>query len=165
MTTILTKETYFQPAFSTEKLATWGLSAVTTATSFMAAHVALKAMNKQNSMLVTGSVAVAGLAGAIFLPHPALKFLALGVATYGMIQTASLAVADATTPGATSGLAGIIPETIKAKIRAFIPTLSGAVTLLGDDDLQGMPNLDDVAGVEDVGYVDVSEQKSIGSML
>lgn len=170
MTSIISKEAT-EPGFTVEKLEAWGLAAVTAVGGMVAAHVALKAMKKQDSLIFTGSATVLGVAGAIMLKPSWLKLLSLGFAGYGLLRSANVIVQEATAPGDTgaAGLSGLIPETIKAKIRSFLPNLGGlgniGDTLLGDDDLSGMPNLDDVAGVEDVGYVDVSEQQGIGNNL
>lgn len=171
MTSIISKEAA-APGFTIEKMESWGLAAVTTVGGMIAAHVALRAMKKQDSLIFTGSAAVAGIAGAIMLKPGWLKLLSLGFAGYGLLRSANVMVQEVTSPGSNgaAGLSGFIPEGIKAKIRSFLPNLGGlgsiGDTLLGEDDLSGMPNLDDVAGVEDIGYVDVSEQQGIsGSML
>lgn len=165
MINIISKEA-LSSKFTLENLETWGLAAVTTVGGMLVSHVALKAIKKQDNWIATGCTTVAGIAGAIFIKNGWLKLFSLGVAGYGLIRTANIAVKEATEPGTTQGLAGLIPETIKAKIRSFLPTLgSTSETLLGDDDLSGMPNLDDIAGVEDVGYVDVTDQKGIGATM
>lgn len=170
MTSIISKEAA-APGFTLEKMEAWGLAAVTTVGGMIAAHVALRAMKKQDNLIFTGSAAVAGLAGAIMLKPGWAKLLSLGFAGYGLLRSANVIVQEAAAPGnsGAAGLSGFIPEGIKAKIRSFLPNLGGlgniGDTLLGDDDLSGMPNLDDVAGVEDIGYVDVSEQQGIGNSM
>lgn len=167
MTSIISKEATEKSGFSMENLEAWGLAAVTTVGGMIASHVALKAIKKQDSIIFTGGITIAGVAGAMMLKPRWLKLLSLGVAGYGLLRTANVIVKEATAPGDTgaSGLSGLIPESIKLKIRSFLPNLGSTETLLGEDDLHGMPNLDDVAGIEDISYVDVSGQKSIGSML
>jgi hypothetical protein len=170
MTSIISKEAA-APGFTVEKMEAWGLATATAVGGMIAAHVALKAMKKQDNLIFTGSATVAGIAGAIMLKPGWLKLLSLGFASYGLLRSANVIVKEATEPGNTgaAGLSGFIPEGIKSKIRSFLPNLGGlgniGDTLLGDDDLSGMPNLDDVAGVEDVGYVDVSEQQGIGNTM
>lgn len=168
MTSIISKEAISKSDFSLSNLQSWSLATATAVGGMIVSHVALKAMKKQNSLMVTGGIMVGGILGAMKLQNPWLKVLSLGVAGYGMLRAANIAVKEVTEPGdsGAAGLSGFIPENIKSKIRGFLPSLGSTdETLLGDEDLQGMPNLDDIAGTEDVGYVDVTGQGTIGNTM
>jgi hypothetical protein len=164
MTTIINEKQ--SSGLSFDNIKTYGASTGTVVAGMVVAHVALKAIKKQDSLLINGGLVVGGLVGAMQLQNPWLKLLCLGAAGYGTIKCLNIATKEITAPGDTgaAGLSGLLPESIKAKIRGFIPTL-GEVTLLGDDDLQGMPSLDDMAGVEDGIAIDVTNQKTIGSTM
>lgn len=168
MITILSKESIDKSGFTMDNLKAWGLASATAVSGMIVSHIAMKAIKKQDSLLVNGGLLAAGIGGAMYFKNPWLKLLFLGAAGYGLIRVANIAVKEVTAPGDTGagGLSGFIPETIKSKIRNFLPSLGSTETMLmGDDDLHGMPNLDDVAGIEDIGYVDVTNQNAIGSTL
>ncbi|MBS1635227.1 MAG: hypothetical protein JST26_04835 [Bacteroidetes bacterium] len=167
MLTLISKEAIDKSGFSVDNLKSWGLASVTTVGGMIAAHVALKAIKKQDSLLVNVGAFGAGVAGAMFIKNPWVKLLSLGVAGYSLLRLGNIAVKEVAAPGDTgaAGLSGLIPENLKSKIRNFLPSLGSAETLLGEDDLNGMPNLDDVAGTEDIGYTDVTNLNSIGSTM
>ena len=137
---------------------------------FLTGHIAAKLFKKTDSLLVNGGMAVGALAGAVYIKHPLAKLALLGVAVYGGTRCLAIGVQEVTTPGDVKGLAGFIPESLKTKMREFIPTLGdinqnllGLGNISGEDDL-GEINLDDaISGTEDVPYEDVSNQRTIGS--
>lgn len=75
----------------------------------IAANALLKLTKKDNAM-INGGIAVVGLLAAIKVSNPTLKMVALGVSALGTIKL----------------LNNILPESAKALIGKFIPTLSGA---------------------------------------
>lgn len=168
MITLLSKDAIDKSGFSMDNLKAWGLASAVAVSGMVVSHIAMKAIKKQDSLLINGGLLAAGIGGAMYFKNPWVKLLFLGAAGYGLLRVANIAVKEVTAPGDTGagGLSGFIPETIKTKIRSFLPSLGSTdQTLLGEDDLYGMPNLDDVAGVEDIGYVDVTNQNAIGNTL
>lgn len=167
MITLLSKESIDKSGFTMDNLKAWGLASAAAVSGMIVSHVAMKAIKKQDSILVNGGILAAGIGGAMYFKNPWVKLMFLGAAGYGLIRVANIAVKEISAPGdsGAAGLSGLIPETLKSKIRSFLPTLGSTETLLGEDDLHGMPNLDDVAGTEDVGYVDVTNLNAIGNAL
>lgn len=114
----------------------------------IAAH-ALLTMTKKNSAMVNGGVAIVGLGVAMKVKNPTLKMLALGASAYGAIKLLNNVTKEVAAPGTVEGLNGILPESAKAMIRKFIPTLGEVDELLAghsttDIDLDGL-SLDDVS--------------------
>lgn len=168
MIALLSTESIDKSGFTMDNFKAWGLASAAAVGGMVVSHVAIKAIKKQDSLLVNGGILAAGIGGAMYFKNPWIKLLFLGAAGYGLIRVANIAVKEVTAPGDTGagGLSGFIPETLKSKIRNFIPSLGSTENLLmGDEDLNGMPNLDDVAGVEDIGYVDVTNEPAIGSTM
>ena len=124
----------------------------------IAANVGVKTI-KQDNVIANGILALGGFAGSAFVKHPALKALLLGVSVFGTLRCATIGLNTITEPGATEGIAGLIPEGMKEKIRKFIPQLSGDEEL---DSLTGDEiNLDDV-GTIDIPYEEVSGDGTAG---
>ena len=139
-----------------------GIDIASIAGGMVAANIAVKAIKKDN-LLVNGTVAVAALAVATKVKSPALKMMLLGASVFGTMRCLTIAVKGVT--GNTQGIAGLIPESIKAKIAKFLPQLNGAETLLGEYDDFGDVNLDDV-GTVDANYEEVeSTTNGFGSSL
>jgi len=117
----------------------------------IAAH-ALLTMTKKDTVIINGGVAVVGLGVAMKVKNPTLKMLALGVSAYGAIKLLNNVTKEVAAPGTVEGLNGILPESAKAMIRKFIPTLSGMDDVSGSDesyqgtdsDLDGL-SLDDLS--------------------
>ena len=159
MLKVISKEAVEDNAFSMEALEGYGLAGGTIAGGFIAAHVLNTLVNKarkstDDSILVSGGMAAAGLAGAMFIKNGHLKLLSLGVMSYGVVKSLSIGLKEVTTavdPNAakpTSGLAGLLPETIKAKLREFIPTIGSVDQLIGDENERGI-NGDDFGNIFD----------------
>ncbi len=168
MITIVSKESMENSSFSMDNIKSWGLAAAATVSGMIVSHVAMKAMKKQDSLALNGGLVVAGIGGAIYFKNPWVKLIFLGAAGYGLIRVANIAVKEIAAPGnsGAAGLSGFISESIKSKIRGFLPSLGNTdPTLLGDEDLNGMPNLDDVGSIEDIGYLDVTNQNAVGNTL
>lgn len=121
----------------------------------IAAH-AIVTMTKKDTAIVNGGIAIVGLGVAIKAKNPLVKMLALGASAYGTIKLINNVTKQVAAPETTEGLNGILPESAKAAIRKFIPTLSGmddiagADDFSGDDDIKGL-SLDDfeMRGTED----------------
>ena len=120
------------------------------------ANVIVKGLKKDN--LAGNSVLlVGGAIGAAIVKNPTLRLLIIGGAVFGGMRCLNIAAKKVT--GSTEGLAGLIPDSIKAKIAQFMPQLNGAETLLGEGDDFGDVNLDDVG---EVGY---SQYEEVGSSV
>lgn len=129
-------------------------------------------MTKKDKPLINGGVALGGLALAIKAPNPWLKMVGLGVATYGSLKLMGNLLKEVAAPETTQGLNGILPESAKALIRKFIPTLSGDEDmhgaydkLNGDDDMRGTDDLslDDESMRGDDDMRGTEEMQGIGS--
>jgi hypothetical protein len=107
------------------------------ALGLVASHAALNLIKKQDSLLLNGGLALGGFYGAMKVKHPLLKAICAGVATYGAVKCLSIGIKEVTAPGATEGLAGMIPDKVKEALRKFIPTFSGI------DEVAGLGNSDD----------------------
>lgn len=171
MTTIISKEAVASTDLSFDNIKSYAASTGTIVGGMVVAHIALKAIKKQDSLLVNGGLVLGGFVGAMKLQNPFLKLLCLGAAGYGTIKVLNIAVKEVAAPGdsGAAGLSGLIPEGIKAKIRGFIPSL-GETNLLGIDDMDmsGIPSMDDempTNGVEDTTAVDVTNMQGIGSTM
>ena len=123
------------------------------ALGMIGAH-AVTAVTKKNTALVNGGIALVGLGVAIKAHNPLIKMLGLGASAYGTIKVINGLVKEVATPETTEGLNGILPESAKALIRKFIPTLSG------DDDMRGayenVAGYDDMRGTDDLSLDDDS---------
>ena len=122
------------------------LSAGLVAGGFFVAGVLAKVVKQANT--IGGVVLMVGGALGVWKAKPMwAKMLCLGAASYGLVRLANSAMNKLTsTPAGTSGLAGLIPDSVKEKIRQYMPTLAGDEDLLtGDDDYNmGDVNLDDM---------------------
>lgn len=111
------------------------------------AHAAVTLL-KKDSPIVNGGILIAGGVVAMKVKNPVFRMLALGAAAYGGIRLMNNGLKAVTVPESTEGLNGLLPESAKALIRKFIPTLSGMdevagyEDLNGDDDMNGL-SLDD----------------------
>jgi len=122
-------------------------------TGGMIAANMLRVVTKKDDLVLNGSLAVAGFAGASMIKQPALKMLCLGASIFGTLRCLTIGVQTVTDPG-TQGIAGLIPDSIKEKIKQFVPQLSG----MDDDNFSGddMENLTgDEVNLDDVGTIDV----------
>lgn len=133
---------------------------------FLATHAGLTLVKKRDSIPVNLAVAGAGFAGAVLFKPALLKLACIGIGTYGTINSAGMLLNKATTPGATQGVAGLLPEGVKEKLRALIPNLSGVEELAGDD-FSNIPSMDDAAqngvgNTEDVDYETISSTSGVG---
>ena len=98
---------------------------------------AILTISKKDTLLVNGGIAVAGLGVAVMVKNPYLKLLGIGASAYGVMKVIGNAVKDVTVPATTEGLNGILPESAKALLRKYIPTLSGIDDMQGSDDMTG----------------------------
>ena len=141
------------------------------ALGMIGAH-AVTAVTKKDTALVNGGIALVGLGVAIKAHNPLIKMFGLGVSAFGTIKVINGLVKEVATPQTTEGLNGILPESAKALIRKFIPTLSGADdmqgaydNLNGDDDMRGADDLslddESMRGDDDMRGTD--EMQGIGS--
>jgi len=94
------------------------------AAGFLVAHNGLRLLKMQDNMLVNLGLTAVGIAGAMYVENPWLKLALIGVAAYAGVKTLSLGVAEVAAPGTAGlgGFSGMIPEGVKAHIRAFLPT-------------------------------------------
>lgn len=117
------------------------------AAGFLVAHNGLRLIKMQNSMLANVGLTAVAVAGAMYVSNPWLKLALIGVAAYAGVKTLSLAVAEAAAPGANGlgGFSGMIPEGVKAQIRAFLPTFGsvGEYDEINGNDGTGDINLDE----------------------
>lgn len=176
MLQIISKEATEKSDFNAENAKAYGAATGLIVGGFVTAHVATKLIKKTDSILVNGGAALASFAVLMKAKNPYIKLAMLGVCTYSSLRCLNIGIAEVAAPGdsGAAGLSGFIPETIKSKLREYIPTLGGsddAKNLLGlgnPDDELGF-NLDDVSDMggptEDVDYVDVSNQNLVGSPL
>ena len=145
--------------FDLEVIGSYSAALGLTLGGMIAGHLINKGVNKvrkteEDNVLITGGMALSGLAGFIYLKPWWAKFLALGAASYYGLRTANIglkAVSDATS---TNGLAGLLPETVKAKIREYIPSLGDVSDKLASAENSsdfGDINFDDepIKGVEE----------------
>lgn len=116
------------------------------ALGIIASHAVLNIAKKQDSAVFNGVLAVGGLYGAMKVRNPFLKALCLGAGAYGAIKLVGKATSAVTTPGATEGLAGVLPEEVKSALRKYIPTFSGVDEVAGGEEL--------LAGDEDLSLDD-----------
>ncbi len=99
---------------------------------------AIIATTKKDTLLVNGGIALTGLGVAIMVKNPYIKLLGIGASAYGVIKVIGNVAKDVTAPSTTEGLNGILPESAKALLRKYIPTLSGMDEMQGaDDDMRG----------------------------
>ncbi len=115
------------------------------ALGMLGAHAVLVA-TKKDTLIVNGSIALVGLGVAIKVKNPLIKMLGIGASAYGVIKVLGNAVKEVAAPATTEGLNGILPESAKAMLRKFIPTLSGMDDMSGDDYMNG---IDDMQGTDD----------------
>jgi hypothetical protein len=107
---------------------------------------AIIATTKKDTLLVNGGIALTGLGVAIMVKNPYIKLLGIGASAYGVIKVIGNVAKDVTAPSTTEGLNGILPESAKALLRKYIPTLSGMDEMQGADDMSGD---DDMRGTDD----------------
>lgn len=107
----------------------------------IAAH-AIVTMTKKDTPIVNGGIAIVGLVAAMKVKSPLVKMIALGASAYGSIKLLNNLTKEVTNSESTAGLSGILPESAKAMIRKFMPTLSGMDELAGElsasDELDGL---------------------------
>jgi hypothetical protein len=168
MLQIISKEAIDKSKFDVENAKAYGEVVGLAFAGFIAAHVTAKVVKKTDSLLVNGSILAGGFVGAMCLKNPMLKIACIGAAMYGGTRCLAIGVQEVVAPGATAGLAGFIPESVKAKLREFIPTLGSMDDLLGlgnaDDEMGAAWNLDDAVGnTEDINYTEISSKQGVGS--
>lgn len=140
------------------------------ASGMIAAH-AIVTMTKKDNAMVNGGIAVLGLGVAMKAKNPLVKMLALGASAYGSIKLLNSVTKEVATPNTTEGLNGLLPESAKAMIRKFIPTLSGVEgaeeNVSGNDDEMGDVNLDDFTtrGTEETIASSERELEGLGEIL
>lgn len=139
------------------------------ASGMIAAH-AIVTMTKKDNAMVNGGIAVLGLGVAMKAKNPLVKMLALGASAYGSIKLLNSVTKEVAAPNTTEGLNGFLPESAKAMIRKFIPTLSGVEgteeAISGNDDMEGL-SLDDFStrGTEENVSSPASELEGLGELL
>jgi len=111
------------------------------ALGIMASHAVINLIKKQDSLLVNGAVFAGGAIGAMKVKNPFFKALCVGACVYGGLKLINKATAAVSTPGATEGLAGMLPESVKSALRKFVPTFAGI------DEVSGLGNTDDMEGL------------------
>lgn len=133
----------------------------------VAGNVVVKLV-KQDNAKGNGVLALAGLGGYTVMKNKSnipqwAKMLTLGVGLYSGLRLLTIGMQEATNPETTEGLAGFLPDSLKAKMRKFIPSLSGIEDrglFAGVDDGDEDINLDDIGAVEDIDYEDVTSDVS-----
>lgn len=110
------------------------------AVGMVGAH-AIVTMTKKDTAIVNGGIALAGLGVAMKAKSPLIKMIALGASAYGTIKLLNNVTKEVAAANTVEGLNGILPESAKALIRKFIPTLSGVEELAGDDEFSGYDDL------------------------
>ncbi len=143
------------------------------ASGMIAAH-AIVTMTKKDNAMVNGGIAFLGLGVAMKAKNPLVKMVALGASAYGSIKLLNNATKMVAAPATTEGLNGFLPESAKAMIRKFIPTLTGMDDIAGTDEniagndpeLMGL-NLDDFStrGTEETVAAPASELEGLGELL
>lgn len=104
------------------------------ALGIIASHAVLNIAKKQDSALFNGALAVGGFYGVMKVKNPFLKALCLGAGAYGALKLVGKATNAVSTPGATEGLAGMLPEGVKSALRKYIPTFSGVEELASPEE-------------------------------
>lgn len=139
------------------------------ASGMIAAH-ALVTVTKKDTVLVNGGIAIVGLGVAMKAKNPLVKMLALGASAYGSIKLLNSVTKEVAAPNTTEGLNGLLPESAKAMIRKFIPTLKGIEgaeeNVAGDEDM-GDVNLDEFTtrGTEENVASPANELEGLGEIL
>lgn len=108
---------------------------------------AVAVATKKDTLIMNGGMVIGGLGLSLMVKNPYLKLLGLGVSAYGTIKAIGNIAKETTVPATTEGLNGILPESAKAMLRKFIPTLSGMDDMQGADDY--MNGMDDMQGTDD----------------
>lgn len=115
------------------------------ALGIIASHAVLNIAKKQDSAVFNGVLAAGGLYGAMKVKNPFFKALCLGAGAYGALKLVGKATNAVSTPGATEGLAGMLPEGVKAALRKYIPTFSGVEEVSGAGNGTGDPSIDNLS--------------------
>ena len=118
------------------------------AVGMIAGHAVI-ATTKKDSPLINGALAVGGLGVYMKAKHPMVKMIGLGVSAYGTIKLVNNATKTVAAAETTEGLNGLLPESAKALIRKYIPTLSGADEFAGSDDMEGLDADVDMLSLDD----------------
>ncbi len=159
---------------SMAKLKENGIDALSVTGGLIAGHIAQKALIKKDSTLVHGGMAAGGLALATICKNDFLRMGFLGLAAYGTIRmlhkTVAPAVSAVAAPAAAmygvEGIDGFLPESLKSKIRQFVPSIGNTeYEMSGYDEAQmtGYEELtgdDDLSGDDDMGYIGDAEEMS-----
>lgn len=135
------------------------------ALGIVAGNVAVKLV-KQDNLMGNAALTVGGFAGAVMIKNKFVRNAMIGLTVFGGLRLLTIGVNAVTAPGAVKGLAGFIPESVKEKIRTFVPQINGVEQLIGEDDF-GDVNLDDddngngTGNIEDVDYIDMTHEKAM----
>jgi hypothetical protein len=143
MSTIISADAVKNSGLSFDNVKSYASATGLLAAGFVVAHAGLKLLKQDNNWMVSAGLTAVSFAVAMYVPNPYVKLALLGVAVYGGLKTVAIGVREVTAPANTGagGLSGFIPETLKAQIRNYIPSLGS----LGDYDSSN-------AYVEDQGY-------------
>lgn len=169
MLEIISKEAIDKSDLNVENAKAYAATGGVLMAGFISAHVATKLIKQTDSIMVNGGVAITSLALAMKLKNPYAKIALLGVFAYSGLRCINIGIAEVSAPGdsGAAGLSGFIPETIKEKLREYIPSLGGSADVqsllgLGNADEYNLDDVSDMGATEDIDYVDMSEQQEIG---
>lgn len=162
---------------SMAKLKENGTDAISVTGGLIAGHIAQKAFIKKDSTLIHGGMAAGGLVLATICKNDMLRMGFLGLSAYGTIRLIHKTVAPAVSAAPASpaaamygveGIDGFLPESLKSKIRQFVPSIGNTdYEMMGTDeaDLTGYEELtgDDDLGDDDLsGYIGEAEYEVNG---
>lgn len=171
---------------SMERVKSNGVDVLSVTCGIVAAHIAQKTFIKKDSTIVHGAMMAGGLVLSSMVKSDLLKMGLIGLSAYGTIRLIHRTVAPAVTaPGAPNqsaalygadGVGGLLPESLKAKIRSMIPSIGNtsefAIEGADDMDLMGYEELtgydDDLSGEhefqgyeEDLGEAEYEEVSGV----
>lgn len=132
MSTIISADALKNSGLSFDNVKSYASATGLLAAGFVVAHAGLKLIKQDQSLIAAAGLTVASFGAAMYVPNPYAKLALLGIAVYGGLKTLAMGVKEVTAPANTGagGLSGFIPETVKAQIRSYIPSLGS----LGDYD-------------------------------
>ncbi len=132
MSTIISADAIKNSGLSFDNVKSYASATGLLAAGFVVAHAGLKLIKQDQNLFAAASLAVVGFGAAMYVPNPYGKMALLGIGLYGGLKTLAMGVKEVTAPANTGagGLSGLIPETVKAQIRSYIPSLGS----LGDYD-------------------------------
>ena len=124
--TAITKGIPMEASFDTA--VSYAASAGTLILGFAVAHNGLKLIKMENSALANAGVGVAALIGAGMVSNPFIQLGLIAVAGYSLTKAAVIATKIVAAPGAsglggvTGFIAGLLPDSVKSKVNAFLPS-------------------------------------------